>query len=116
MFNKLAVSFVAAGLAIASASTHTIQLFEESIVSGQSLKPGEYTLKVNGDKAVLSRGKTKVEAPIAVENSDARFGSTSVRYLNGDGKFRVKEIRLGGTKTKLVFDTDAAPVAAGGGR
>jgi len=28
----------------------------------------------------------------------------SVKYQNGDGKYRVQEIRLGGTKTKLVFD------------
>ena len=38
-----------------------------------------------------------------VETASRRFGNTSVLYANGDGKYRVLEIRLGGTKTTLVF-------------
>ena len=39
-----------------------------------------------------------------VETAEEKFGSTSVRYQNGDGKYRIQEIRLGGTKTRLVFN------------
>jgi len=38
-----------------------------------------------------------------VENADSKFGSTAVRYASGEGN-KVQEIRLGGTKLKLVFN------------
>ena len=113
MFNKLVVSFALAGLAIASADQHRVTLFEESVVNGTTLKPGEYRLDINGDKAMLSRGKQKVEAIVSLQKADAKFGTTSVRYNSGEGKYRVQEIRVGGTDTRVVFD-GAANSAAGG--
>jgi hypothetical protein len=44
------------------------------------------------------------EAPVKVENTSNKFGTTSVR-LNGA---QVEEIRLGGTHTKLVFEKAGA--------
>jgi len=114
MLNKLVVSFALAGLALASAAQHRVTLFEESVVNGTTLKPGEYKLVIEGDKAMLSRGKHKVEAPVSVQKADAKYDKTSVRYANGDGKQKVQEIRVGGTDTKVVFE--AAPTAAAGGR
>jgi len=35
---------------------------------------------------------------------DKKYATTSVRYANGDGKYQIREIRLGGTKLKLVVD------------
>lgn len=118
MMKKLVVSFALAGLAIASAAQHRVTLFEPSVVNGQVLKPGDYKLEVTGDKAVLSRGKQKVEATVSQEKSDAKFNSTSVRYTTGDGKYAIQEIRIGGTDTKLVFgeNAGAAAVSAAGGR
>jgi len=44
---KLFVSFLmAAALSVASAATHRLTLFQESIVAGTTLKPGEYKLVV----------------------------------------------------------------------
>ncbi len=102
---KLFVSFLAAAaMTIASAATHNITLFQESIVSGTTLKPGEYKLTVDEGKAVIHKGKQRVEVAVTVENSDGKFNATSVRYQNGDGKYRVKEIRIGGTNTRLVVN------------
>jgi hypothetical protein len=112
MIRNLVVSFALAGLAIASAATHRITLFEESVVNGTILKPGDYKLVVDGDKATLSRGKQTVEAPVSVQKSEAKYGTTSVRYAAGEGKQRVQEIRVGGTDTKIVFDS-GAPAAGG---
>jgi hypothetical protein len=53
---------------------------------------------------VLSKAGASVEANVKVESAESKFNSTSVRYQNGDGKYRIQEIRLGGTKTKLVFN------------
>ena len=104
MIRKIALTFSTLALAIASAaSTHKITLFQHSLVNGSELKPGEYKVTVADNKAVISQGKTSVEAPITVETADSKYSSTSVRYRNGDGKYRVQEIRLGGTNTKLVF-------------
>jgi hypothetical protein len=112
MFKKLAVSFALVGLAIASAAQHRITLYEESVVNGTTLRPGDYKLVIEGDKATLSRGKQKVEAAVAVQKSDAKYPATSVRYAAGNGVQRVQEIRVGGTDTKVVFDPASA--AAGG--
>ena len=113
MLNKLVVSFALVGLAIASAAQHRITLYEESVVNGTTLKPGDYKLVIEGDKATLSRGKQKVEAPVAVQKSDAKYAATSVRYASGNGVQKVQEIRVGGTDTRVVFDS-AASAAAGG--
>src|SRR6187551_532770 len=104
MMNKLAFSFSVFALAIAgAASTYNVTLFQPSIVNGTELKPGEYKVEVKDNTAVISKGKQSVQAPVKTETADSKFSSTSVRYLNGDGKYRLQEIRIGGTNTKLVF-------------
>lgn len=95
-----------ATLAIASASaatTYRVTLFQPTLIGGKELKPGEYKVEVKDNTAVLSKGKETVEAPMRQETAESKFGSTSVRYKNGDGKYRLEEIRIGGTNTKLVF-------------
>lgn len=91
-------------LAIASASTHTVTLFQPSVVSGTELKPGDYKLTLESDKAIIQKGKEKVEATVKVQSGDAKFSSTSVRYTSEAGKYKIREIRLGGTTTTLVFN------------
>jgi hypothetical protein len=102
---RLFVLFAVAALTIASAAqNYKITLFQESVVAGSTLKPGDYKLVVDGEKVVISKGKATVETTAKLETNQDKFSSTSVRYENGDGKYRVKEIRLGGTNTKLVFN------------
>jgi hypothetical protein len=98
-------AFVTIGLAVASAaSNYKITLFQPSIVAGKQLEPGDYKVELKEGSAVLTKGKSSVEAPVKTETESAKFSSTSVRYSNGDGKYRVQEIRLGGTNTKIVFE------------
>lgn len=102
---KVIFAFAALALAAASAAqSHTITLFQPTVINGTVLKPGEYKVAVKDNKAVITSGKTSVEADVKVEDSGAKFASSSVRYNNADGTNRVEEIRLGGTSTKLVFD------------
>ena len=72
-------------------------------MNGTELKPGVYKVELKDNKAVISRGKQSVETPVTAETADSKFSSTSVRYHNGDGKYRLQEIRIGGTNTKLIF-------------
>ena len=96
--------FMVAGMAIASARSYTVNLFQPSMVGTTELKPGEYKLEVNDQKAVIKKGKVQTESPVKVEEGDTKFDTTTVRYVNSaDGKVRIQEIRLGGTKTKLIF-------------
>ena len=104
MFKKLVIIFACFVLAaVASSDTYRVTLFQSSVVNGTELKPGDYKLQVKDSKVIISKGKESVEATVKVENGDQKFNATSVRYANGDGKYKIQEIRLGGTKTTLVF-------------
>ena len=100
---KILLSFVLAGLAIASAKSYKVKLFEPAMVGTTLLKPGEYQVEVVDQKAVIRNGKTESQAAVKVETGGVKYDVTSVQYSNGDGKMHVQEIHLGGTKTRLVF-------------
>ena len=101
---KVLPLFLVAGLAIASARSYTVNLFQPSLVGATELKPGQYKIEVNESKAIIRQGKVQTESPVKVEEGDTRFDTTVVRYVNSaDGKVRIQEIRIGGTKTRLVF-------------
>ena len=102
---KLLSLFALAALGAAGAAQYKVTLYHESIVNGTTLKPGPVQVKVIDDnQVIISQGALKVESPVRVETVESKYGATSVRYQNGDGKYRVKEIRIGGTNQKLVFD------------
>ncbi len=104
MTKKLLLAVSTVALAVASAAdSYRITLFQPSVVNGTTLKPGDYKVEVNENRVTIKGGKEKVEADVKVEAADQKFGSTSVRYNSGGGQMKVEEIRLGGTKTKLVF-------------
>ena len=104
MIKKALPFFLVAGLAVASARSYTVNLFQPSMVGATELKPGEYKLEVNQSKATIKKGKVETTSDVKVEEGDTKYDTTSVRYVNGaDGKVKIQEIRLGGTKTKLVF-------------
>lgn len=109
MMKKVTLGFATLALALASAAeTHRFTLYQAATVSGTELKPGDYKIEITDNKAVIKQGKQSVEANVRVETGDAKFGSTSVRFANGDGKYALQEIRVGGTKTKVVFEAPAA--------
>jgi len=91
-------------ISFAASSSYRVTLFQSSVVSGTELQPGDYKLELKDNTAVITKGKQTVEAAVKVETGDNKFNSTSVRYMNADGKMKVQEIRLGGTKTRLVFN------------
>jgi hypothetical protein len=100
----LLLSVLTLGLAAASAaSTYKVTFFQPTIVGEKELQPGVYKVEVKDSTAVISKGKQSVEAPVKSEAGDSKFASTTVRYKNGDGKYRIEEIRFGGTNTKIVF-------------
>ena len=101
---KIFALFLTVAMMVASAASYNVTFFQPSTVAGKELKAGEYKVTVDGDKAIISMGKQKVEAPVKVETADSKFSSTSVRYTTEAGKMKVQEIRLGGTNQKVVFN------------
>jgi hypothetical protein len=97
---KVLLGFGIFALAVASAASgYRFTLFQPSKISGQMLKAGDYKIEIKEDKAIITQGKTTTEVSVKVETADTKFSTTAVRY-DGD---QVKEIRLGGTSTRLVF-------------
>ena len=102
--NKLVVCLGTVALAIASAATrYNFVLNNPAVLMGQELPSGDYRVEVNGDKAMVRGGKMAVEAPVKVEVGSTKYGDTMVRYISENGKNRLSEIMVGGTKSKLVF-------------
>jgi len=100
--SALTITLLAVGT-IAQAATYHITLLKPSVVAGKELKPGDYKIEVDNDKAVISHGKTSVEAKVKTEEADKKYSSTTVRYELEGEKYKVQEIGIGGTKTKLVI-------------
>jgi uncharacterized protein YacL (UPF0231 family) len=103
MRTRLLFAFLAAGLAVASAKTYAIDLFQPAMLGSTELKPGHYTVAVDGEKAVLRNGKLEGEAAVKMEDADQKYDRTSVVLLNSGGQMHIQEIHIGGTKMKLVF-------------
>jgi len=104
MMKKIVIGFATVALAFASAASYRITLHQPATLNGKELKPGQYKVEYDGTKATLSGKDTQVSADVKVENTEARNGTTTIRFSNGDGTYKIKEIRLGGTNTKLVFN------------
>jgi hypothetical protein len=112
MFHK-AVFILAVFALIVSAGTvpvgvqhYKVTLFEAAAVPGAVLPAGDYKLELKDNKLtfVAVNGKVPVEVTVKVETGDKKFDGTSVRLDTAAGKAMISEIRLGGTKTRLVFN------------
>ncbi len=94
-----------ASLTVASAKSYEIVLSAPTKVGAVQLKPGQYTLKVQGSNAVFTSLDTNKSytTPVKVENGDTKFDSTKVQSAKQGDTDQVNEIDLGGSKTKLGF-------------
>src|SRR5664279_1278667 len=101
---KLLFSLATVALAMASAASYSVKIFDPVYLNGHELKPGDYRLEVKEGTAVLKSGKDTFESPVKVENGEGKFNTTTVRYSTVAGKPTVEEIRLRGTSTRLVFN------------
>jgi hypothetical protein len=98
--------------ALGQAATYHVTLLKPTIVAGQTLQPGDYKVDVNNHTAVLSHGKQSVEAKVKTESTDKKYDSTTVKYLKEGDQYKLKEISIGGSKTKLVLhESEAVPGA-----
>jgi len=105
MVNKVMLSFATLTIAVASAaSSHRVTISEPVNINGSIVQPGDYRVEVSENMAILKKGKTVIEAPVKVEQSDEKYPATSLRVTGKD----LDEIRFGGTHTRVVFEKPGA--------
>src|SRR5580700_3046299 len=113
MIKLILTSFALVALSVASTATFKVSLLEPSVVSGKALKTGDYQLEVKNNSVVLSKDdKQQVEVPVKIEDTHQKYDHTRVLYIENKGKFSIQEIELGGTTTKITFDS-GIPVRSG---
>ena len=101
---KLLVCLVLAFTATAWGKSYSVTLFQPATIGGTELKPGPYKLEVKDNKMVLRNGKQSGEAKVRVEQAGSTCSSTSVRFGVDEGKYRIQEICIGGSKMKFVVE------------
>jgi hypothetical protein len=99
------------GLATAASSYH-VKIADPTWVGTTELKPGEYEVKVEGDKVTFKQGKNVVAVTAKVETSAAKFADTQMDIKTENGQAKLKELDLGGTKSKIVL-AEASAAEAG---
>jgi len=105
MLKKVVILFAIVALGVAAAESYKVTLFQPTVVQGKELKPGAYKLDLKDTTLVIADGKKAVaEMKVQVEKCDEKFNTTTIRFATADGKYSIQEIRLGGTKTKLVLN------------
>jgi len=91
-------SLLALGIASA-ADPYNVTVLDAVSVGKTELKPGDYKVEMQGDKAVFTSGKKTIMIPATLSKSDQTFAST----VFVSQKTKLKEIDLGGTQDKILF-------------
>jgi hypothetical protein len=94
-------------LGIASAKSYDIRLDNTTTVGSTQLKAGQYRVKVNGSQAVFMDANSSKSYTAAVKTgtSTTKFDQTTVQTTSQNGVDNLKEIDLGGSTTKLEFES-----------
>jgi hypothetical protein len=100
-FSILALLVVFAGTVPAVAH---VTFFKAAVVSGTTLQAGEYRLLLGDNKVTFSMGKKSIDVPAKIEQAPKKFDNTEVQYNGGPDQNVVREITLGGTKTRVLFN------------
>ena len=99
------------GIATAASNYH-VKIADSTWVGQTELKPGEYQVSLDGDKVTFKQGKNVIAVAAKVETSASKFSETQMDIKTENGQAKLKELDLGGTKSKIVI-ADAAAVEAG---
>lgn len=91
--------------ALAASNTFHVTFDEAAWIGGTQVKPGDYKVQIEGDKAILKSGKTVIQAPAKLETADRKFAASGVVV---DSNQKVHEIQIGGTKDRIVFQSGSA--------
>jgi len=104
MFKRLTIVALLSVL-LASAKSYTFNISDPVTAGSAQLKPGEYTLKLDGTQVVLidNTGK-RIDTTAKVETADRKFNETSIVISKADGANRIVSIQLGGSTNRVLFE------------
>ena len=110
MFRKLLLSSISAGVMVAFAASNSyhVQIYQDSVIDGKSVKSGDYKIEMQNNKAVFTQGKQTIEVLAHAESVAKKFSSTEMEYRGNT----LQDIRVGGSKTEIIFG--GANATAGG--
>jgi hypothetical protein len=100
-------TFALAALA-ANPNNFKVTLNHPTWVGGKLLKPGEYKIQVDGTKAMLKGDKESAETAVKMETGDKKYDSTTLNVRSNGDKNQLEDIRVGGSNTKIVFQSGSA--------
>jgi hypothetical protein len=104
MLKRLAV-IALLSVSLAGAKSYTITLSDTCHAGTAQLKPGEYTLKLEGTRVILiDKAGRSIETTAKVETADRKFDQTAVVLSRADGTSRIQSITLRGSNSRVVFE------------
>lgn len=88
-----------------AAKSYDLTIVAPTKVAGVELAKGNYSMHLEGDKAVFKGANSKVvSVPVKLENgAGKKFEYTSVEAVQKGGEDAIKLIHLGGSTTTLEF-------------
>jgi hypothetical protein len=98
-----------------AANKGSLQVMDQVTVNGQSLQPGDYNLKWDGNGSnvqlsILKGSKVVATTPAQVLSlTSSPNNNAAVLKNNSDGSKALSEIRFGGKKYALAIGGEAAP-------
>jgi hypothetical protein len=102
MTTKLLLGFLAIGMtaAFGAKNTFKVNLVQDSVVDGKTVKAGTYRIAVENGNALMKSGKDSIELPAREVTESNKFNSTELTYTDNT---TLHEIGVGGTHTKIIF-------------
>jgi len=89
-------------LLFGATKTFTVNFSEPYKVQDKTLEPGQYKIVVEGDQAVLKKGKQDILTGLKVEEVQTRYRNTAIGSRVEQKDRVLTEIYLGGTNKKVV--------------
>jgi type 1 fimbria pilin len=102
----LSIAFLAAVAAGDQSKSYRITISSASKIGTTEFKPGDYELVVNQPKVRFTEIRTgkSVELEAKVDNLEEKVESTTIHSETVDGVSMIRQIRIGGSKTRIAFD------------
>jgi hypothetical protein len=109
MKKLMLLTLVLALAAFAATNTFHVTFDSAAWIGATEVKAGEYKLTIEGDKVTLKGGKNVIDVPGKVEVAEHEYRSTAVVVLAVGNRNQLKEIEIGGTKTRIVVEQPTLP-------
>jgi hypothetical protein len=100
-----AALFVLTAPAMADKSYH-VTMTQAVTAASVQLRPGDYNLVLDNSKVRFQEVQTGKEFEVNAtidDSADKKFENTTIHSQRVEGATLITEIRLGGTKTRVVF-------------